>query len=178
MASLMASGRKVNLAIPVLASIYNGLIKISTMSQLNQIIVCFPIHYFYGWLAHYFKMHFAFANGPFVVVIYSGKGGARFFDKSDARKCIHRGENVDWTSTALDKTYTYFYVDNDNAPELELRYFMSIRFNYLPLRCKNSFIIESYSPHRFSRQFGFYQNISSIMKHDIRSTSLDKGLML
>jgi len=44
MASFMASGRKISLAISVLASIYNGLNKILTLSQLNQIKVCFPIH--------------------------------------------------------------------------------------------------------------------------------------
>ncbi|KAH0633016.1 hypothetical protein KY284_035802 [Solanum tuberosum] len=132
MASLMASGRKISLAIPVLAIIYN---------------------------------------------VYSGEGGERYFESNDARKYIHGGENVAWTSTMLDKTYPYFYKDNNHAPELKLSYFMSIRFNYLPLQCRDSFIIEPYSPHHFSHQFGFYQNIPSIMKNDIRSASLDKGLM-
>ncbi|KAH0720107.1 hypothetical protein KY284_005137 [Solanum tuberosum] len=178
MASLMVSGKKISLAIPVLASTYNGLNKISSLSQLNQIKVCFPIHYVYGWLANYFKTHYAFSNGPFIptMAVYSGEVGARYFDSNDVRKCIHGGENVAWTSTMMDKTYPYFHVDNDHASEVELSYFMSIRFNYLPLRCRDSFIIEPYSPHRFSRQFGFYQNIPGIMKNDICSASLDKGL--
>ncbi|KAH0644634.1 hypothetical protein KY284_032518 [Solanum tuberosum] len=119
MASFMASGRKINLAIPILASIYNGLNKISNLSQLNQIKVCFPIHYFYGWLAHYFRTHYAFSNGHFIptMVVYSGEDGSR-----------------------------------------------------------DSFIVDPYSPHRFGRQFGFYQNIPGIMKNDIRSASLDRGL--
>ena len=76
----------------------------------------------------------------------------------------------------LDKTYPYFHADNDCALELESSYFMSIHFNYIPLRYKYSFIIEPYSPHRFSRQFRFYQNIPGIMKNDICSASLDNGL--
>ncbi|KAH0647980.1 hypothetical protein KY285_033228 [Solanum tuberosum] len=178
MASFMVSGRKISLAIPILASIYNGLNKISTLSQLNQIKVCFPIHYVYGWLAHYFRTHYAFSNGPFIptMVVYSGEGGSKYFDSDNARKHIHGGENVAWTSTMLDKMYHHFYVDNNHASEEESSYFMSIHFNYLPLRCRDSFIIEPYSPHHFGRQFGFYQNISGIMKNDIRSASLDKGL--
>ncbi|MCE3216021.1 hypothetical protein HAX54_004480, partial [Datura stramonium] len=53
----------------------------------------------------------------------------------------------------------YDYIDDNDAPELELNYFASIRFGYLPLRNGNSIIIDTYSPHRFSRQFGFYQRI-------------------
>lgn len=113
----MASGQKVNLSILELTSIYNGLNKISFPSQLDQIKVCFPIHYVHGWLAHYFKTHYTFANEPFVstMVMYFREGGARYIDKNDARKCIHGRENLDWTSTMLDKTHPYFYVDNDSA---------------------------------------------------------------
>uniref|UniRef100_M1BUG3 Aminotransferase-like plant mobile domain-containing protein n=1 Tax=Solanum tuberosum TaxID=4113 RepID=M1BUG3_SOLTU len=117
MASLMESGKKISLAVPVLAIIYNGLNKISSLSQLNQIKVCFLIHYVYGWLAHYLKTHYAFSNGSFLatMVVYSGEGGARYFDSNDVRKCIHGGENVAWTSTMLDKTHPYFYVDNNHG---------------------------------------------------------------
>ncbi|KAH0652949.1 hypothetical protein KY289_030627 [Solanum tuberosum] len=178
MASLMESGRKISLAILVLANIYNRLNKISTLSPLHQIKVCFPTHYVYGWFDHYLKTHYAFSIGPFIptMVIYSGEGGSRYFDSNDERKCIHGGENVAWTSTMLHKTYPYFHVDNNHAPELESSYFMSIHSNYLPLRCRYSFIIEPYCPHRFSRQFVFYQNIPDIIKNDICSASLDKGL--
>lgn len=83
----MASGRKISLAVSVLASIYHGLNKMSCFSQLDQVIVCFPIHYVYGWLAHYLKTHCALAKGPSVLlmVAYSGEGAATYFDKKDAR---------------------------------------------------------------------------------------------
>uniref|UniRef100_M1D9Y3 Aminotransferase-like plant mobile domain-containing protein n=1 Tax=Solanum tuberosum TaxID=4113 RepID=M1D9Y3_SOLTU len=66
MASLMERGRKISLAILVLANIYNRLNKISTLSPLHQIKVCFPIHYVYGWFDHYLKTHYAFSIGPFI----------------------------------------------------------------------------------------------------------------
>ncbi|MCD7458625.1 hypothetical protein HAX54_038749 [Datura stramonium] len=94
----------------------------------------------------------------------------------EARKRIHQGDNITWTSTILNNSELYDYIDNNDAPELELNYFASIRFGYLPLRNENSVIIEPYSPHRFSRQFGFYQRIPSVSAYDNRSSSLDEGL--
>ncbi|XP_019239821.1 PREDICTED: uncharacterized protein LOC109219803 [Nicotiana attenuata] len=178
MASMMASGRKISLAVSVLASIYHGLNKISCSSQLDQVKVYFPIHYVYGWLAHYFKIHYPLAKGPSVplMVAYSGEGAARYFDEKDARKRIHNGEDIVWTPTMLTNSRLYYYVDNDAPQELESNYFMSLRFNYLPVRYDNSFIINPYSPHRFSRQFGFYQNVPGFLENDIRSASLDEGL--
>lgn len=107
------------------------------------------------------------------MVVYSKEGGAMYFDKNGARQCIHGGENLTWTFTMLDKTHPCFFVDNDSASKLESSYFMSIYFNYLPLRCKKSFIIEPYSSHLFSRQFGFYQT-SLIMRNDICNAFFDK----
>ncbi|MCD7458860.1 hypothetical protein HAX54_039405, partial [Datura stramonium] len=62
--TMMATKRNISLAVPVLASIYSGLNKISQSSQLDIVRIRFPIHYVYGWLAHYFKTHYAFSNGP------------------------------------------------------------------------------------------------------------------
>nr|XP_016435936.1 PREDICTED: uncharacterized protein LOC107762125 [Nicotiana tabacum] len=178
MASMMASGRKISLAVPVLASIYHGLNKISCSSQLDQVKVYFHIHYVYGWLAHYFKTHYPLAKGSSVplMVAYSREGAARYFDEKDARKCIHNGEDIVWTPTMLTNSRPYYYVDNDAPQVLKSNYFMSLRFNYLPLTYGNSFIIEPYSPHRFGRQFGFYQNVPGFLENDIRSASIDERL--
>ncbi|XP_060195511.1 uncharacterized protein LOC132624806 [Lycium barbarum] len=177
-ATMMAAKRKISLAVPVLASIYSNLNNISRSSRLDLIKVRFPIHYIYGWLAYYFKTHFVLVNGPSnpLMVAYSGEGAARYFEKKDARKRIHQGDNVAWTSTMLNNSEPYNYVDNNDAQELELNYFMSVRFGYLSLRDGNSVIIEPYSPHRFSRQFGFYQKIPGALANDYRSASLAKGL--
>uniref|UniRef100_M1BMX6 Aminotransferase-like plant mobile domain-containing protein n=1 Tax=Solanum tuberosum TaxID=4113 RepID=M1BMX6_SOLTU len=177
-ASLMASGKRVSLAVPVLASIYHGLNKISNSSQLDHIRVCFPIHYVYGWLAYYLKTHYPLTSGPSLprMVVYSGEGAAKYFDKDEARKRVHWGESIVWNATILSRPHPTYYIDDGKAPELELAYFMSLRFNYLPLRRGGSFVIEPYSPHRFSRQFGFHQDIPGYLENDIRAESLDEGL--
>ncbi|KAH0656187.1 hypothetical protein KY285_031069 [Solanum tuberosum] len=177
-ASLMASGKRVSLAVPVLASIYHGLNKISNSSQLDHIRVCFPIHYVYGWLAYYLKTHYPLTSGPSLprMVVYSGEGAAKYFDKDEARKRVHRGKSIVWNATMLSRPHPTYYIDDGKAPELELAYFMSLRFNYLPLRRRGSFVIEPYSPHRFSRQFGFHQDIPGYLENDIRAESLDEGL--
>ncbi|KAH0661831.1 hypothetical protein KY290_027750 [Solanum tuberosum] len=177
-ASLMVSGKRVSLAVPVLANIYHGLNKISYSSQLDHIRVCFPIHYVYGWLAYYLKTHYPLTSGPSLprMVVYSGEGAAKYFDKDEARKRVHQGENIVWNATLLSRPHPTYYIDDGKAPELELAYFMSLRFNYLPLRRGGSFVIESYSPHRFSHQFGFHQDIPGYLENAIRAESLDEGL--
>ncbi|KAH0649374.1 hypothetical protein KY285_034622 [Solanum tuberosum] len=156
-ASLMASGKRVNLAVPVLASIYHGLNKISNSSQLDHIRVCFPIHYVYGWLAYYFKTHYPLTSGPSLprMVVYSREGAAKYFDKDEARKRVHRGESIVWNATMLNRPHPTYYIDDGKAPELELAYFMSLRFNYLPLRRRD---------------------IPGYLENDIRAESLDEGL--
>ncbi|KAH0765241.1 hypothetical protein KY285_001112 [Solanum tuberosum] len=177
-ASLMASGKRVSLAVPVLASIYHGLNKISNSSQLDHIRVYFPIHYVYCWLAYYLKTHHPLTSGPSLprMVVYSGEGATKYFDKYEARKRVHRGLIIVWNATILSRPHPTYYIDNGKAPELELAYFMSLCFNYLPLRKGGSFDIEPFSSHRFSRQFGFHQDIPGYLENDIRAESLDEGL--
>jgi len=54
-ASKLAHGECLNLAIPTLASIYQGLNRISMARSLNKLEVIFPIHNVYGWLGTYFQ---------------------------------------------------------------------------------------------------------------------------
>uniref|UniRef100_M1D3K0 Aminotransferase-like plant mobile domain-containing protein n=1 Tax=Solanum tuberosum TaxID=4113 RepID=M1D3K0_SOLTU len=146
--------------------------------NLDHIRVCFPIHYVYGWLAYYLKTHYPLTSGPSLprMVVYYGEGAAKYFDKDEARKRVHRGENIVWNATMLSRPHPTYYIDDGKAPELEIAYFMSLRFNYLLLRRGGSFVIEPYSPHRFSRQFGFHQDILGYLENDIRAESLDEGL--
>ncbi|MDV3181326.1 MAG: hypothetical protein Q8830_03985, partial [Candidatus Phytoplasma australasiaticum] len=60
--------------------------KISNSSQFDCIKVSFPIHYVYGWLAHYLKTHYPLTGGPSLpwMMIYSGEGAAKYFDKDEA----------------------------------------------------------------------------------------------
>ncbi|KAL0410995.1 UNVERIFIED_CONTAM: hypothetical protein Slati_3689200 [Sesamum latifolium] len=117
MASMMVSGRRVSLAIPILASIYEG--------------------------------------------------GPKYYDPQEARKRIHKAEFVSWACNTIVRNRTFKFIDNADAEELDHDYFFAIRSSYLTLRQGDKFIIEPYSPHRFGRQFGYFQDIpgSSNMTH-------------
>ncbi|PHU19372.1 ABC transporter G family member 11 [Capsicum chinense] len=177
-AAMMVNKQTFSLAVPVLSNIYNGLNRFYKSPQLEQLKVSFPIHYVYGWIAYYFKTHFLLSNGPSIplMMAYSGEGGERYFDGERTRKRIHQGDSAVWTSTMLSKSNPCYFVDDDKDDESETSYFMSLCFNLLPFRYGVSFILEPYSPHRFSRQFGFYQGLPKTLKDDIRSASLYEGL--
>ncbi|XP_070028997.1 uncharacterized protein [Nicotiana sylvestris] len=176
----LACKRRVSLAVPVLARIYKGLNEISRCSLLDPSQTCFPALYVYGWLAHYFKTHFPYAKRPVVPLMaaYSGEGVARYFGKEEARKCIHNGENIIWTSTMPRRSSPHHYYYDGKADESELNFFISILSNYLPLRDVVNFIMEPYSPHRFSRQFGFNQDTPGRSEKNFREASLEEGLRL
>ncbi|KAL0368020.1 UNVERIFIED_CONTAM: hypothetical protein Scaly_1020900 [Sesamum calycinum] len=151
MASLMANGRRVNLAIPVLASIYE---------------------------ACYFKTHYSVwqeLRGP-KMTRFSGEGGAKYYEPREARKRIHKAEFVSWACNMLVKAEQFKFVDDGRAEELDHSYFVAIRSSYLTLRRGGRFIVEPYSPHRFGRQFGYYQDVPGTLKYDTRVASLEEGL--
>ncbi|KAL0404344.1 UNVERIFIED_CONTAM: hypothetical protein Sradi_2075200 [Sesamum radiatum] len=96
MASIMASGRRVSLAIPILASIYEGLNTIATSSRPARISPSFPIHFIYAWLASYFKTHYPIwqgLHGP-KMRKFSGKEGAKYYDPQEARKQIRSSSSL------------------------------------------------------------------------------------
>ncbi|KAL0395044.1 UNVERIFIED_CONTAM: hypothetical protein Slati_4470600 [Sesamum latifolium] len=74
------------------------------------------------------------------------------------------------------KNRPFKFVDNNDVEELEYNYFVAICSSYLTLRQDDKFIIDPYSPHRFGRQFGYFQGILGILKYDTRVASLEEGL--
>ncbi|KAL0378901.1 UNVERIFIED_CONTAM: hypothetical protein Sradi_3195600 [Sesamum radiatum] len=72
------------------------------------------------------------------------------------------------------KNRSFKFVDSGDAKELEHNYFVAIRLSYLTLRQGNKFIIEPYNPHRFGRQFGYFQDVSGTLKYDTRAASLEE----
>ncbi|KAH0737790.1 hypothetical protein KY290_036495 [Solanum tuberosum] len=155
MASLMASGRRVSLVVPVLASIYHGLNRISNSSQHTILLLVDLLPQ---------------------MVVCARESAAKFSDKDEARNRVHQGESIVWNATILSRPHPTYYIDDGKAPELELAYFMSLRFNYLSLRRGGSFVIKPYSLHRFSHQFCFHQDILGYLENDIHVESLDEGL--
>ncbi|KAL0290125.1 UNVERIFIED_CONTAM: hypothetical protein Scaly_2682300 [Sesamum calycinum] len=76
----------------------------------------------------------------------------------------------------LVKDGPFKFVDDGHAEELDHSYFVAIRSSYLTLRQGVKFIIEPYSPHRFGRQFGYYQDVPGNLKYDTCVVSLEEGL--
>ncbi|KAL0413493.1 UNVERIFIED_CONTAM: hypothetical protein Sradi_1551000, partial [Sesamum radiatum] len=144
MASMMANGRQVSLAIPVLASIYEGLNTVATSSKPARTSPSFPVHFVYAWLAFYFKTHYPVwqgLRGP-KMTIFSGEGGAKYYNPQEAHKRIHKAEFVSWTCNMIVKNRPFKFVDNADAEELDHNFFVAIRSSYLTLRQGDKFIIE------------------------------------
>ncbi|KAH6781903.1 hypothetical protein C2S51_007196 [Perilla frutescens var. frutescens] len=177
-ASIMASGERVSLAIPVLASIYQGLNKISSLATPPQGHSAFPMHFVYGWMACYLWTHFDLEGKREAprMVRYSGEGGARFYGPAEARKRVHRAELVSWHCIMPSRAEDFVFIDDENASDLDRGLFMAIRSNFLAKRIDDHFIIEPYSPHRFGRQFGYQQMVPGVLTKDICEASLADGL--
>ncbi|KAK4390361.1 hypothetical protein Sango_2099400 [Sesamum angolense] len=159
MASLMMNGRRVNLAIPVLASIYKGLNTVVISPKPTGTSHPFPIHFVYAWLACYFKTHYSVwqeLRGP-KMTGFSGEGGAKYYESREARKRIHKAEFISWVCNILVKDGPLKFVDDGHAEEVDHNYFIAIRLSYLTLHQGGRFIIKPYSPHRFGRQFGLHE---------------------
>ncbi|KAL0373970.1 UNVERIFIED_CONTAM: hypothetical protein Sradi_3312700 [Sesamum radiatum] len=83
MASIMKSGRRVNLVILVLASIYDDLNTIVTSSRPACTGPSFHVHFVYAWLPSYFKTHYLVwqrLRGP-KIARFSGERGAKYYDR-------------------------------------------------------------------------------------------------
>ncbi|KAL0445390.1 UNVERIFIED_CONTAM: hypothetical protein Slati_2261700 [Sesamum latifolium] len=109
------------------------------------------------------------------MIRFFGEGGAKYYDPQEARKRIHKVEFVSWACNMIVKNRP-FKIDNGNAEELDHDYFIVIHSSYLTLRQGDKFIIESYSPHRFGHQFGYFQDVLGTLKYDTRAASLEEGL--
>ncbi|KAL0394557.1 UNVERIFIED_CONTAM: hypothetical protein Slati_4421900 [Sesamum latifolium] len=174
----MAADRRVGLVVPVLASIYKGLNKISDSSRLICVHSSFPIHFVYSWIAHYFKTHYQLLQGvrrP-KMTLFSSEGDAEYYDPQEARRRIHKGDFISWTYNMIAKDKDFSFVDDGRGKEFEEAYFMAIHSNYLPLRQGDHFDVETYSPHRFGLQFGFFREVPGILSQDVRKASLEDGI--
>ncbi|KAL0463314.1 UNVERIFIED_CONTAM: hypothetical protein Slati_0219000 [Sesamum latifolium] len=110
------------------------------------------------------------------MTLFSDERGAKYYDPQEATKRIHEGDFVSWACNMITKDKDFSFVDDGRAKYFEEAYFMAIRSNYLPLRQGYHFEVEPYSPHRFARQFGFFQEVPGILSQDVRRASLEDGI--
>ncbi|KAH0764534.1 hypothetical protein KY285_000405 [Solanum tuberosum] len=160
-ASLMAHGKKFSLVVPVLASIYRGLKEISTSSNLSVENIIFPIHYVYGWLGEYFGTHHHVNRSHRSIPLckISGEKMAKCFNFTDAQKLFQQDDARRLHHLAMLQGRDLHLTDNGKLSNLWNKYIISLRSGYVTLRHDSNFIVESYSPIRFSRQFGFCQDV-------------------
>ncbi|KAL3502694.1 hypothetical protein ACH5RR_037143 [Cinchona calisaya] len=160
-ASLMACGQKFSLAVPVLSSIYNGLNEVVHSSKLRESTAVFPIHYLYAWIAHYFDayhMHGKYNYGA-LMTKFGGEKMAKFFTADEARSLLLKMNPSILPSLCLAQEKNCVLVDNGDLSSSWIDYFIITRSCYLTLRLNNVHIVEPYNPCRFSRQFGFCQDV-------------------
>ena len=89
--------------------------------------------------------------GP--LMVYAGFRGAKSLN--DARRHIYEGVIVDLGCTTLSKNKYETLNDDGTLGYEKLTHLVALCFGYLPLRLPATFYVMPYSPHRFSRQFGF-----------------------
>ncbi|KAM2350132.1 hypothetical protein ACFX1X_013565 [Malus domestica] len=189
-ASKMAAGESFSLAIPVLASIYNGLSMVSDSASTEDRAAVLPYHYVYGWLGEYFGTHFSLSTldksrpssstgaklGP-LMTKYSGVLSAKSLDDLQARALFKSCEDLRMDPLARVGSVRRGIVDNSHLRFSDLSYLISLRSGFVSLRQEDRCIIQSYSPHRFSRQFGFVQSEPGKLKERNPSVSLQAVYM-
>ncbi|KAM5585650.1 hypothetical protein ABKV19_004845, partial [Rosa sericea] len=96
----------------------------------------------------------------------------KHFGDSQALSLFNACDNVRMDAFARVFSESRVIVNRDNISHLDLIYLISLRSGYLSLRQDNRRVIQPYSPHRFSRQFGYVQDIPGSLKNDIRTSVL------
>ncbi|KAG5585435.1 hypothetical protein H5410_045869 [Solanum commersonii] len=76
------------------------------------------------WSSTQEMTHYQFTSGPSLprMVVYSGEGAAKYFDKDEARKRVHRGEIIVWNEIMLSRPYPTYYTDDGKVPELDRQF--------------------------------------------------------
>ncbi|KAJ8432750.1 hypothetical protein Cgig2_011673 [Carnegiea gigantea] len=103
-------------------------------------------------------------------IAFCGFGRTKTFDLDEARELISSGRGFCWNS-AIRHRLKATLVDNGQLSRADFAYFASIRLSYVCCRCEDSFVMEHYCPHRFSRQFGFHQDIPADIDFSILPSS-------
>ena len=93
-------------------------------------------------------------------------------DIGDARELIHKGKIHDLGCLMLGKNRLENLIDKDKLNKDKVSYLISLRDGFLPIHHGVAFYIEPYSPHRFSRQFGFYHGILGMLLGDPRTQAV------
>ena len=84
---------------------------------------------------------------------------AKFFGFTDTPKLSDQDDSHRLHNLALLQGRDLHLTDNGRLSNSWNEYIISLRSGYVTLMHDSNFIVESYSPVRFSRQFGFCQDV-------------------
>jgi Plant mobile domain len=179
MASMIARGERVSLAVPVLANIYRGLRGLTSSRRPSHCRELIPWHLVSGWL----HMHWSGLYHPLMardmreeLPILGDLAGVQptAMSPENARHLFHRSrdhlrfahsrlathhvtETIHRSVTDSRVPYGGMSLIRERPDDLD--YLISIRQGFLPLRLGDHIFIEPYSPHRCAHQFGLDQDI-------------------
>ncbi|KAL6213650.1 hypothetical protein ACLB2K_013097 [Fragaria x ananassa] len=159
----------------VLANIYQGLNEISASKDPGNCSATLPFHYVYTWLAEYFGTHFYSPlpdNFKPRKVHFSGAFSTKHFGDAQARSLFNACGNVGMDILARVPKESKVIVDRENVNRPDIVYLTCLRSGFLTLRQDNRRVVQPYSPYRFSRQFGYVQDVPGNLQKDIRTGEL------
>ncbi|KAM1552056.1 hypothetical protein ACFX10_044094 [Malus domestica] len=167
-ASKMAACESFSLAIPVLANIYKGLSIVadsaSTEDRAATLDKSRPSSLTGAKL------------GP-LMTKYFGVLFAKNLDDLQARALFKSCEDLRMDPLARVGSVRRGIIDNSHLRFSDLSYLISLRSRFVSLRQEDRCIVQPYSLHRFSRQFGFAQNVPGKLKENSQSASLQAVYM-
>jgi hypothetical protein len=185
MASQIARGERVSLAVPVLANIYRSLRGLTSSRDPSRCRELVPWHFISGWLHMYWSglYHPSLSSDLRAhLPILGDLAGTEpaSLTPEDARFRFYRSH--DHLRLARTRLATHHLAGTTCRPLVDatfrsrgsspfrdqpdvLDYFISLRYGFLPLRIGDYAFIEPYSPHRCAHQFGLDQDVPLFLLH-------------
>ncbi|XP_071921364.1 uncharacterized protein [Coffea arabica] len=180
-ACLMATGKRFCLAIPVLASIYHRLREIVHAHNLGERGITFSIHYVYAWIDQYFDVYYEnnqVGSHHARMRRFSGEKMAIFYGRSESEQIFQEVNLLMLPKLCWTENEEKVLIDDGSLSSRLTSYFISQCPCHLTLCKDNTFIIEKYNPCRFSRQFGFCQDIPNNLKEITHTYTLGEAIQL
>ncbi|KAG5523835.1 hypothetical protein RHGRI_030732 [Rhododendron griersonianum] len=168
MASKMARGLLLSLAIPVLTYLYHCFNRVANSSIPGKKAVYGPFQYLFGWMSIYFPKTYSHGNPsngklsdkliPYLGFIGAQATGNFHLTKEPyAQQFLVSQDNYFSRALTHDDEPKGRIHDDKNISPFLLSYLVCLRPGILTFKVGSSFLSEPYTPSRYARQFGFYQ---------------------
>ncbi|KAL2897610.1 Zonadhesin [Bienertia sinuspersici] len=109
------------------------------------------------------------AGSPYMA--HSTMSNVKELTSAEAKVFIRSEQDINWIGNCVHNLKDRLLID-DSTLRQDADFLLSTRSYFLTLRYDNDHVVEPYSPHRFSCQFGFCQNIPGALKPHLEEPSL------